>query len=541
MSLGRLTILSGLGGLEETQVVVGEENGQVLLVQGKKAMVIDVSETAVLHTWFSSNTNTITTAARNKDVFDNCSYVIAYNGQMLTRVGNLGTKLEAFPKTKLDKEVKSIFALHNGHYLVFKDGSVGLLSKLIEDESEKKYDAQQSDGILEDGTNLIDVYLYEEGDALTFLLYITEKGNNIYLHKSRLKMNVDTREPFLASTLVTKLGTKDEILVWDVYTGDKPFVLVWKTSGEIMYSSLFSETWEEIFKLEHCTDAAITALTENYFAVMYTKKDEDKGKLQIISINLQCVSSETTLKTTVHIGKGLYFVGGYIFIVGGGRVGLATVSNLTSKINDHIGCYVTTDFDNDIEKLPSSMKLYRLLPNLYKQQNVNEIVALLTKSVDVPEDILVDFLSYVTDSKQNLTIKDQKNYLKQVMGFGYCEIELVGELSRLRLEQVLLLLEIILSWLDENPNAESERRLLSWLDHLIANHYIQIVVSKDERTISIMEQVFQRVFQLERYLAELRDMNTCMTNLINIQAPPIEEEEGDERERLPCTIQFLNL
>ena len=33
-------------------------------------------------------------------------------------------------------------------------------------------------------------------------------------------------------------------------------------------------------------------------------------------------------------------------------------------------------------------------------------------------------------------IKDQKNYLKQVMGFGYCEIELVGELSRLRLEQV---------------------------------------------------------------------------------------------------------
>ena len=56
-----------------------------------------------------------------------------------------------------------------------------------------------------------------------------------------------------------------------------------------------------------------------------------------------------------------------------------------------------------------------------------------------------------------------------------------------------------------------------------------------------MEQVFQRVFQLERYLAELRDMNTCMTNLINIQAPPIEEEEGDERERLPCTIQFLNL
>jgi len=538
MSLGTLTVLNGVGGIDETQVIEGDEEGHVVLIQKHKVMVMKVSEACILQTWYSSSNQPVVSAARNKDNFDSCTYLVGYDSNLVARVSNLGSKTSAFPKTKLRKDVFRLITSKGDHFVVFKDGSVGSLKALTPTEGEE-IEMEEEDlygkGILLKDEELLEVVLLAEGSSQLFA-YVTVKDGELFLVRSRLGVNSDSSNPLLLAVTRSNLGPRSDVISWDIFPGESSYMLIWKKSGGIMYcNDLEAQVWREVYRLENCYDADIAAVSNNHFAVMYSRTNEDTGHLNLISIPFQLLSAERNLKTTIHKGRGLFAVNGYLFIVGGGKVAFSQLTNLTKQLDQYIGVQMKIeDLSKELDE--SAFSLYLHLPKLYKKGDLKSIVETLTTRIDVPEDLIVEFVDHVTDSKTKIKFDDQLELLQPIISQEYSHTILQAELARLTLDQSLLMLEIICSILDdEDVTAVLEKRLLMWMELLIGNHYVQIVLSKDNRTAEVMDRTDSVIRRTEAANKEYSLLQSSLKALTMLEPPQQEDLH------FPYFIQILEL
>merc|ERR1719383_949571 len=293
--------------------------------------------------------------------------------------------------------------------------------------------------------------------------------------------------------------------------------------------------WREVYRLENCYDADIVAVSNNHFAVMYSKTNEDQGHLNLISIPFQLLSAEANLKTTIHKGRGLFAVNGYLFVVGGGRVAFSQLTNLNKQLDQYIGVQMKIeDLSNESDE--SALSLYLQLPKLYQKGDLKSIVETLTTRVDVPEDLVVDFVDHVTDPKSKIKLDDQLELLQPIIDQEYSHTILLAELARLTLDQSLLMLEIICSILDDDSTAPvTEKRLFMWIETLIGNHYVQIVLSKDNRSAELMERIHGVIRRREAAIKESDLLQSSWKALTTLNLPEQEDTQ------LPYSIQIIEL
>jgi len=512
MSVGPLTILQGVGGREETKITEGEEDGLILISQENKVMVMKANESAIIHTWYSSTNQPVVTATKNQDNFENCNYVIVYDEKTVARVNNLGSKLPAFEKTKLKRDVVTLKPMKGDHLVIFTDGTISSLKGLIKSEEDgtSSDDWYSSTPIINTGTEtILDTYLLQHG-AVASIIHIINSDSQLKLCHARLGSSGEGEKPVLSGVEIITLGPMEEFQAWDVYTGTPGYVLLWKKSGEILYSESFTApSWIHIHKETNSYDSEICALSKDYCAIAFSKHDEDGGSLQIISLQFKLVSSEAALKTTIHKGRGLFYVSDYLFMVGGGRVAFGTVTELNKQLDEYIG--LGMDANNQF----GTMSLYQNIPKLLEAGDLNKAVQIMTASLDVPEDLVLDFLQHITNEEKNqLTTEERKEYLGKVIHLELSNIVLASELARLDIKQSLLLIELICSILEDGDlPVQNETRLVSWLDLILSNNYVHTVVSKDERTSNVIEVAYQRILTLQQEMEAAIDLTSILTAL----------------------------
>jgi len=529
MSVGQLSLLSGVGGFDEIQVQDGDDDNQVLIVQRNKVMVMKLSEASILHTWYGNQNQNIVAAVRNQDVFEECSVVVGFGEKQVALVNNLGSKINAFKKITLAKRLTGVLKLKGDHLGVMADGSLASLSQALEDDS-----IAYSEPVLSDKEKLLEARLVDKTTSL-YVVFVVEENNILHLVKSRLMVSDGAMS--VSATTKLSLGTRSEIQSWDIYSEEQPYVILWNKSGSISINrSLEEGGWTKVFTLENCNDTSIAALSPQYFAIMYTKHGDDGGHLDIVSIDYQVRTSEAKLKTTVHKGRGLHYVRGHLFGVGGGRIVVAPVSDLNKEQDEFLGVHMNPA---ECEELPTALQLYGQLPNLYKIGDSKGILNLLQSCIDVPEDILVDYLNFISSSdKHNLSDADRLEILNSVFTIDFSDTLMQQELSRLSLDQVLLLLETVCSLLQaDDLNPQKEKRLFEWLELLLDNNYVQIVLAKDEKTSRVMGEVCSWAASREHSLKEFS--RVCSTlSLMSTISPDV---SCSAEEKLPYDIQIIEI
>jgi len=515
MSVGPITILDGVGGRDETKVVAGDEDGHILISQNNKVLVMKVSESAILQSWYSSPNQPVIAAVNNQEIFPNSTCVVAYDGSTVAAVNNLGTKLTAFEKTILARKVFTLVAVKDDHLVVFIDGTVGSLKGLIQGHKEGDQEECYSAPILDTASEtLLDAFILE-GSVSSLIL--VSKSLNGELKLTYGRMSLGEEKPVITGLQSNILGKFEDFLSWDVFTGSPAYLLLWKKSGEILYTEDFvGLNWRTVDTQPNCYDSEICAISKDFCAVACSRHGEDGGKLMIISIQFQCVSSEAPLKTTVHKGRGLYYVCDYLFIVGGGRIAFGSVTDLDKNLDEFIG----QGYSETIDSVPTfgALSLYQTLPKLYESGDTNKILEAFTTSVDVPEDLIVDFVDYITSEKSsNITTDEKKEILKSVFSIALSDKVLACELARLSMEQGLTLLEFSLSILEDSTlDPVCENRLVSWIDLILSTHYVNVVVAKDERAKSVLDALYTRVLQLEMEIFTVSNLVSLLDSLSSL-------------------------
>jgi len=196
-----------------------------LISQQNKVLNMQVSESAILQSWYSSPGQAVISSADNQDHFPNCKAVIAYDDNKIALVNDLGSKLPAFEKTRLSRNIFEIIAVKGDHIVVFVDGTVGSLDGLIKGHEEEDFESCYSPPILKDKEILLDAFLLEDGPVSVVVL-IAKSGNKLKLLHGRLSMNEDN--PVLSGMETRILGKFDDFLSWHVYTGKPVYLLLWK-------------------------------------------------------------------------------------------------------------------------------------------------------------------------------------------------------------------------------------------------------------------------------------------------------------------------
>jgi len=532
MSVGPLTILEGVGGKEVTKVVSGDDDDHILISQQNKVLVMRVSESAILQSWYSSPNQLVIAAANNQDHFLNCNCVIAYDENTVACVNNLGSKLPAFEKTRLSRNIFDVFAVKGDHLVVFVDGTVGSLRGLVKGHEEGDFAPWYSPAILNSTTDtLLDAFLLADG-PVSIVVLIAKSGNQLKLYHGRLSLGEE--KPVLTGLVTKMLGPLDDFLSWHVFTGAPVYLLLWKKSGEILYTEDFTNlTWRTVFNEPNCYDSEICAISKDYCAIVSSKHDEDGGSLKIISLQFQLVSSEAHIKTTIHKGRGLFYVNDHLFVVGGGRIAFASVTQLDKQLDQYIGLGLNK---STISKEFGALSLYQNLPKLYASGDMNKVLEAMTASIDVPEDLIVDFVDYITDEeKHDIPNVERRDYLRGLLDLELSHTVLAGELTRLSMQQSLLLIELsclILEDLSLDPLQEN--RLLSWIDLVLSINYVNTVVSKDERTLSVLEWVLEKMIKLEKEVEATSSLCSI------IEALPSLSPTQQENNNVPYSIKIMD-
>jgi len=473
-----------------------------------------VSESAILQSWYSSPNQPIIAAASNQDIFPApCNCVIAYDGCSLAAVNNLGSKLAYFEKITLSRKVFTLVTVKGDHLVVFVDGTVGSSVGLAKGHKEGNPEEWYSDPILDTNTEtLLDAFPFVEGPVSSIILVSQTSTGDLKLTYGRLSLGEE--KPVVTGVKSNILGRVEDFLSWNVFTGEPAYMLLWKKSGEILYTENFDELdWRTVYTEPDCYDSEICGISKDFCAITCSRHGEDGGKLKIISIQFQFVSSEAALKTTVHKGRGLYFVCDNLFIVGGGRIAFGSVTDLDKQLDEFIGLGYS-QINNSVATF-GALSLYQTLPKLYEKGETNKIVEALTTNIDVPEDLIVDFVDFITNEKNtDITAEEKKEYMLSLLSIDLSSAVMAGELARLSMEQSLVLIELCCSILEDSSlEAETENRMVSWIDLIVSTNYVNAVVAKDDRTMSVLETLYERVLQLEKEISNVSKLGAMLDSL----------------------------
>lgn len=109
--------------------------------------------------------------------------------------------------------------------------------------------------------------------------------------------------------------------------------------------------------------------------------------------------------------------------------------------NSSISIGVQSKIEDLSKELDESASV-TFLPKLTKG-DLKAIVETLTTRIDVPEDLIVEFVDHVTDFKTKIKSDDQLELLQPITTTRSTVTPFQAELARLSLDQSLLMLEII--------------------------------------------------------------------------------------------------
>eukprot|EP00092_Neocalanus_flemingeri_P018041 GFUD01019526.1.p1 GENE.GFUD01019526.1~~GFUD01019526.1.p1 ORF type:complete len:521 (+),score=189.47 GFUD01019526.1:54-1616(+) len=505
MSLGPLMTLTGVGG-GEVAVTEGEVRNQVVVMQEGKVVLFNIEENCVEQTWYGGTGRKVRSAVSALGLAGEAKVIIVVDKRTVVW-GNKETKVENCDKLELYKDIRELVVLDRQHWVIFEDGSVQLLEYF---KNNPREDWVSSSSVVEGEVILQSRLIQTTSHTVVGHLVRDETTARLVVVKGQVVLNSDKQSHSVLVLSRTPVCLASEVVCQDL--GLDLSVAVVKTSGSLCVFKPNTDLEEEVVKVPSIDHSTIAHTTTGQVAVMGALAEG--GYLQLVSTAYRAVVAETKVKNTSHKGKGMFLVGGRLYLSISSRVmSVQLGSNLAGGLDSLLGRLAQ----------PQAQTSYNVLPDLIKNNNTSKLVDAISHLQDIPEQLLLECIIYFLDTERTgLSPETELSYLGILFSRSISQAIMSEELFRLSLEQVLRLCKMLDTLMHEPAETEcEERNLLDWMSMLMTSHYMQLVVSRDKDTLDLINKLQETVKSVQESVKLMTDSRVLVQNIMNTKTQPV--------------------
>jgi len=491
-------------------VTAGDEDGLVMIghKEGKVALY-DIQERAIHHTWFAATGEEVTDAQAGWGVEDKVEAVVVKQDDTIVFATQSDSKLEAMQKLKLSHRVQKMLVYNKEVLVVFKNGCVKSLNFL-----KKSPDFVVKEGVVGEDESLTDSWIGEDRGITRIIHRVQTKDNSSALLSGQLLIDPDTGDVKIVNTAWSDFGLTGDLLACDVLVEGNTTVAILRKDG-VLYSGHVgdgTDGLEAVCEVAGVDNAGVSWVDKDHVAVMSSREG---GKLQLVNVVYRAVVAELAVKTTVHSGRGIWWVKPNLYLTVGARVVSVEVTGLDGGLDKLLGSLAVNNGDN------SALTLYSVIPDLIKKGDSVELAKLITNTPDIPESLLLDCIKFFLGQCE-LRKEAQLCYLGLLLSRGFSDAVMADELRKVELNSVVKLLEVLNSLMHDPAGTEcSQASLLDWMSLVLNSHYLQLVVSKEDNTVEVLEEVNATVKTLETTTKVLVETKTLVHTILNTNLPTV--------------------
>jgi len=280
-----------------------------------------------------------------------------------------------------------------------------------------------------------------------------------------------------------------------------------------------------VFYPESGTDDILTLPSSDQCGLVSVSKDQvavmgsltEGGFLQLINTTYRAVVVDSKVKNTSHKGKGIFFSEGRLFLAINSKImSVSLGENLHGGLDMLLGKLA----------IPQTQISYYTIPNLIKNNETEKLENALNNMQDIPEELLLDCIAYFLSCQ--LPEADVERCLCAVFKQKISNAVMSTRVSELELPHVVKLCSVLDKLLNSEEDIKCEQEsLLEWLSLLITSHYLQLVVSRDNNTLALLQKMVETVKSCQDTSKELIDSKVLVHNIVNTKVPPVKNNNQD--------------
>jgi len=495
-------------------VTEGEVSNQVVVTQGEKVVLFNIEDNCVEQTWYGGTGRGIKSAVSALGLYGTVRVIIVVDKRTIVW-GDKENKVENCDQLELNKDIRNLVVLGMQHWVVFEDGSVEQLEYFKNTDIE---DWAVSNPVVKEAV-ILQTRLVQTSShtVLTHLVKDSNKSDLVVV-KGHVVLDSETQSHSVKVMDRTTVCLASEVVCFDLAM-DSTVAMI-KTSGSLCVFNTKTSTEEEVMKISSTQHISLVHTTANQVAVMGALAEG--GFLQLISTQYRAVVAESKIKTTSHKGKGMFLVGGRLYL---------TISSKVMSVQ--LGSNLMGGLDMLLGKLaePQAQISYNVIPDLIKDNNINKLEATITRLQDIPEQLVLDCIIYFLDN-ESVTESDLQRYLGVLFSRSISQAVMSEEVTRLSLEQVIKLFNVLDILLHQSLPEEDceEENVMEWVSLLVTSHYMQLVVSRDKDILDMVNKLQDTVKKVQVSVKLMTDSRVLVQNIMNTKIPPVKNNnQADDR------------
>jgi len=508
--LKSLLNIPGVGGGGEMFVSAGDEDNTVMIgSRDGKVALYDVQERAIQHTWFSATGERVGDCQAGWGVEDKVSAVVIKQHNELVFATKSDSKLETMNKLKFGSQMTKMLVYNKEILVVFRNGCVKTLNYL-----KKHPDFEVNEDVIGEEEELKNSWIGEDKGITRIIHQIESKDKSTLFLSGQLLIDPDTASVSIVNIARNTFLSTTSFVTCDVTVDGLVRVAVLQPDGFLYTGPLAGSQVDltKVCQMAGVDNAGVTWVDKDHVAVMSSREG---GMLQLVNVVFGAVVAKSAVKTTVHTGKGIWWVKPNLYLTVGARVASVEVGGLEGGLDKLLGSLAVTAADN------STLTLYTIIPDLIKKKDSAELAKLITNTPDIPESLLLDCIKFFL-SQSDLRKEAQLCYLGLLLSRGFSDAVMADELRKVDLADVVKLLEVLNSLMHDPAGTEcSQSSLLDWMSLVLNSHYLQLVVTKEANTVEVLEEVNATIKTLETTTKILVETRTLVHTILNTNLPTV--------------------
>jgi len=485
-------------------VTEGNISNQVVVVQGDKVVIFNTEENCVEQTWYAGTGRLIKSAVSTLGLFGTAQVIMVVDKNTIVW-GDKENKVENCDKLDLYKDVRELVVLDKIHWVIFEDGSVEQLNYFKNTERE---DWVESSPVLEEMV-ILQTRIVQTSSHIVLAHLVENKSTGaLQVVRGNVVLDSETKSHTLTMVKKTPICLAKEVVCYDL--AQDCSVAMIRTSGTLCFFNTKTSMEEEVTKVPSTLHSSITHTGTDQVAVMGSLSEG--GYLQLISIPYRAVVVEKKVKTTTHKGRGMFLVGGKLFL------------SISSRIMSiELGSHLRGGLDMMLGKLaePQPHISYNTIPDMLKNKDTNKLMSAIPNMQDIPEYLVLDCIIQVLDTET--TEAELQRYLGILFSQNISQPVMSEEVARLSLVQVIELLKVLDTLIHEDQTdiENVDKSVLEWVSLLVTSHYMQLVVSRDKDTLNMVNRMQNTIKEVQESVKMMTDSKVLVHNIMNTKIPPI--------------------
>ena len=289
----------------------GDES-HVLVVTDKMVHLYNVMDNCVGHTWYADTGTTIMDCCPSSD--NDKQVWILTNSTTVIQADTERNKIQDCVRVELNAEAVHIVNVENTIWVVFANGGVRQLSYYLGEDN----DAEEVGAVVGGGRILKSNVCCNSSGQWSVTHMVESENRRMSLVRGRLVLDTVRGVHSMEDRVSTPLSlSRDSVMAWHLDPWSQLSIVT--SQHDIVQVCPDTGTEQHVLSIPRGSKhVSLCHVSRDQLAVMGTQSEG--GYLQTVSTTYQCVTGQSSIKTTSHTGKGMFLLGDMLYVCASNRV-----------------------------------------------------------------------------------------------------------------------------------------------------------------------------------------------------------------------------